>query len=359
MNSEQREALRQDVLRWIQSKDFDGYFGELHLTPGTLGMASLGCLMKPGRINPAALIRGARHRGVATGALRKHYQELAETGQVVLADTWMANSGLTAGEVLCAPALLIAGADGTVEADNYVLHITQKLAELSERPPATEEEREILSMLDDEEYHLFRVRTLPLGFTENYPVYLFDTMLHRSAVPGGELQAMPLIVCLVDPQMQPAILPIPCSMVAPYYRSSPPSPPVRTVAVASGDEAMEAAVATARAHLPLFWEVFGRRDRDESGFSLKARIADDNGVEYFWLTDIERRDGRILGRINNDPTVVTIVKLGDKVEVPEEIITDWLYLREGKMVGNYTLRVLFDYMPPDEVSRYRQIMVDA
>jgi uncharacterized protein YegJ (DUF2314 family) len=342
----------------VQSKDFDYYFEELHLTPGTLGLASLGCLLKPGRINPLKVFRGAKDRGIATASLRRRYFDLAQTGQIVMANTWMANSGLTTGEINCAPALLISGGDGTEEAEAYVQHILGRLIDISDRPPSTDEEREVLGLLDDEEYHVFRVRMLPLTFTENYPVYLFDTMLHHSVVAGGKLANMPYIICVVHPEMQPAILPVPISLVAPHLHTNEPSDKSDAFRVETDDKAMRDAMAVAKASLSQFWQVFEQRAHGETGFSLKARIVDENGVEHFWLTDIERNDGRILGRINNEPAVVSVVKLGDKVEIPGEIITDWLYLRNSKMVGNFTLRALFHRMPPEEVARYRQIMAD-
>lgn len=359
MNSHQREALRQDVVRWIRSKDFESYFDDLHVKPSALGLASLGCLLKPGRFSPSSILRGAQDRGVATGGLRRRYCDLAQAGQVVMTYTYMANTALTSGEAAYAPALLVAGADGTEEAEKYVWHIMQKLVEITERPPSTPEEQNIQAMLADEEFRVFRVRTLPLGFTENYPIYAFDTMLHRSAVAGGELQSMPCIGCIVHPQMQPAILPIPFALIAPYLRTSEAASRDHTIAIDANNGAMHRTVEEARATLPKFWDVFERRPQGESGLSLKARITDSNGVELLWLTEIERRDGRILGRVNNDPAIVTVVKLGDKVEVPEQIIADWSYQREGKMVGNYTLRVMFYQMPPEEIARYRQIMSDS
>jgi len=96
----------------------------------------------------------------------------------------------------------------------------------------------------------------------------------------------------------------------------------------------------------------------ESDFSLKVRITDARGVEHFWAIDIERRDGKILGTINNGPDTVASVKLGDRIEIPEADISDWLHMRDGKMVGNYTLRPLFKKMPPAEVERYKTIMAD-
>jgi hypothetical protein len=197
MNTEQREALRQDVLRWIQSREFDSYLGDLH----------------PETATPTSFFR--RALGMATNGLRQRYLELAQSGQVVRANIWMANSGLINGEVNCAPALLIAGADGTDDADNFVGYLTAELDGTEMRPP-TSDELEVRSMLGDEKFNLFRVRTLPLSVSHNYPVHLFDTMLHSSVVAGGEMKEMPMVVCLVHPQMEPAILPIPSAIVAPH-----------------------------------------------------------------------------------------------------------------------------------------------
>src|SRR5262245_14017981 len=114
----------------------------------------------------------------------------------------------------------------------------------------------------------------------------------------------------------------------------------KVVNVESDDPEMTAAIAKARETLPQFWQVFEKRDRGESNFSLKVKITDKNGTEHFWATDIERRDGKMMGTINNDPNIVASVKLGDRIEIREAAISDWLYMRDGKMVGNETLKPL-------------------
>ena len=75
-------------------------------------------------------------------------------------------------------------------------------------------------------------------------------------------------------------------------------------------------------------------------------------MEHFWLTPVEPKGGRIFGVINNDPETVKTVKLGQRIEVPEPDITDWLYIREGRMIGNYTLRAMFKTMPPAEAEAF-------
>jgi uncharacterized protein YegJ (DUF2314 family) len=130
------------------------------------------------------------------------------------------------------------------------------------------------------------------------------------------------------------------------------------VTVADDDPEMTAAISKARETLPQFWDVFAKREHEESDFALKVKITDPRGVEHFWTTDLERRDGKTIGTINNDPNIVKSVKLGDRIEIPEADITDWLYLRDDKMVGNHTVKPLFKQMPAAEVERLKKMMAN-
>lgn len=150
-----------------------------------------------------------------------------------------------------------------------------------------------------------------------------------------------------------AVLPAGCSK-----KSSASSRKDKVVPVSDDDPEMPAAIAQARELLPKFWKTFDKPERGESDFALKVKITDQNGTEHFWVTDIERRDGQIHGTINNEPRVVKSVKLGEQILVPEADISDWLYMREGKMVGNYTLKALFKTMPPAEVRKYKRQMAE-
>ncbi len=62
------------------------------------------------------------------------------------------------------------------------------------------------------------------------------------------------------------------------------------------------------------------------------------------------------GVVNNDPNDVTTVKLGQRIDFPIEQITDWMFLREGKIVGNATLRVLLKYMAKEQADQYRAML---
>jgi uncharacterized protein YegJ (DUF2314 family) len=130
----------------------------------------------------------------------------------------------------------------------------------------------------------------------------------------------------------------------------------KVVDVAADDAEMEAAIRTARGKLGQFWAVFEKPENGEKDFAFKVRIKDSHGVEHFWVTDLRRDNGKVYGKIANDPEFVTSVKIGQEIEIPEEDISDWMYVRNDKMIGNYTLRALFKKMPKAEVEKFKAVM---
>ena len=132
----------------------------------------------------------------------------------------------------------------------------------------------------------------------------------------------------------------------------------KVISVAEDDPDMMAAIAKARGLLPQFWQVFDNREHGETNFCLKVKITDKDKAEHFWAVNIERKDDKIFGTINNDPEIVHNIKIGDRIWIPEDDISDWLYTRDGKMVGNYTLRVLFKQMSASEVEKYKAMLAD-
>lgn len=122
------------------------------------------------------------------------------------------------------------------------------------------------------------------------------------------------------------------------------------------DPEMRTAIENARQSLPSFWELLERHPNGESDFALKVRIEDTNGAEHFWVTDIDRNGGITTGTINNDPEIVKTVKTGQRIAISEKDISDWLYMKSGKMYGNETLRPLLKTMPADDAEKLRRIM---
>jgi uncharacterized protein YegJ (DUF2314 family) len=131
----------------------------------------------------------------------------------------------------------------------------------------------------------------------------------------------------------------------------------KTIGIKEDDAEMNAAIAKARETLPRFWEASDHPGQN-TAFCLKVKITEGKEVEHFWMEKVEKKDGKIFGDIGNDPEFVHNVKLGDHIEIPEADISDWLYMHDGKMVGNYTIRVLFKHMSADEVAKYKAILAE-
>lgn len=119
---------------------------------------------------------------------------------------------------------------------------------------------------------------------------------------------------------------------------------------------MNAAMARARREVDGFIATFQKGDG--SDFAIKTPIHDNDETEHFWLTDISYGDGEFEGKIGNDPGIVSNVSFGQTMRVRKEDISDWLFMRDGKMHGNYTLRPLLATMTEERVRYYRSILAE-
>ena len=133
-------------------------------------------------------------------------------------------------------------------------------------------------------------------------------------------------------------------------------PPV--IDVASADPEMTAAIAKARATLPVFWASDAAPKPSESGHSLKVRFATSStNVEHIWMMDVKRLpDGGFSGRFGNAPRDLPGKREGDLAQFTEADITDWMFMRNGKIVGGETIRPMLKSMPKAEAAALRARM---
>ncbi len=122
-----------------------------------------------------------------------------------------------------------------------------------------------------------------------------------------------------------------------------------TVNYAEDDAAMEAAVADARATLPIFL----RNALDAEGVSLddalvKVALPTEAGsptsVEHIWVAPFARMsDGSYAGLLVNEPVNLGPLQAGDRVDFGEEMISDWHFnAPSGRYWGSYTSRVMYE-----------------
>ncbi|MEO6843059.1 MAG: DUF2314 domain-containing protein [Bradyrhizobium sp.] len=133
-------------------------------------------------------------------------------------------------------------------------------------------------------------------------------------------------------------------------------PPI--VKVTSADADMNAAIARARDTLPTFWASYDAPKPSETGHGLKVRFAvGPDRFEHIWISDVEKLpDGNFSGRCANQPSDLPGKNEGDQVEFKQADITDWLFIRNEKIVGGETIKLLLKSMPNEEADAMRARM---
>jgi uncharacterized protein YegJ (DUF2314 family) len=134
-------------------------------------------------------------------------------------------------------------------------------------------------------------------------------------------------------------------------------PPGKIVDMLAGDPDIAAARAKARASLDTFWARLAAPAPGEDNFTLKASLPTRNGsLEHIWVAHLKRDGDTISGLLSNEPRDIEGMKMGSKVTFHEQQISDWSFRRNGKIVGNETMRPLIAKLPPAEAAQYRQML---
>jgi len=118
--------------------------------------------------------------------------------------------------------------------------------------------------------------------------------------------------------------------------------------VADDDPRMNAAIAKARSTVTTFTAALRSPKRSQTSFSIKMAFHDGKQTEHMWLTRVSFDGKNFQGTVNNEPRMVSNVKMGQQASVESEKISDWMFVENHKLVGGYTIRVLRDAMPEAE-----------
>ncbi|MFI4965074.1 MAG: YegJ family protein [Caulobacterales bacterium] len=123
----------------------------------------------------------------------------------------------------------------------------------------------------------------------------------------------------------------------------------KLIMVNDQDAKVNAAIAEARATLPMFWEKYDGQAPGVTHYEVKAQMPTPHGgFEHIWI-DVESHSKlAVRGTLANDPVELKGVKFGSVVTFEPEKISDWLYERDGRIYGGYTIRALSERMTPEE-----------
>ena len=122
------------------------------------------------------------------------------------------------------------------------------------------------------------------------------------------------------------------------------------------EQEMEAAINRARSEVDSFIAELSKPTG--TNHAVKAPITDKGETEHFWLIDVSYKNGQFEGTIDNDPGMVSNVEAGQKWTIKKEDISDWMYMRDGKMYGNYTMRPLLAAMSEEQAEQFRSILAE-
>ena len=147
-------------------------------------------------------------------------------------------------------------------------------------------------------------------------------------------------------------------------RSSAQGPPPQTSSgstpivryVSREDQAMNAAIARARATLPQFLPRLRNPPAGQSYLGVKVRLGGESAGEHIWLYEVRYQGGRIVGRLVDDAELFPKFKRDDEVRVAPGEITDWMTVENGLACGGFTSRIMARSMTPDQRAAWMEEM---
>jgi len=111
------------------------------------------------------------------------------------------------------------------------------------------------------------------------------------------------------------------------------------VIVTTEDLEMKAAVEQARASIDTFYAALRDPQPGHTSFFIKARFENAGTTVHVWLADIDLRQHPATGVVSNDTGIASLACM-DRVPFYPEQVSDWMYKRDGQLVGGFTTQVL-------------------
>lgn len=287
---------------------------------------------------------------------KERLEPLTREGQLAIGIVLMQNSLLSKKKNAVAPALVLGSFDFSARGFLELEFTAMKMA-MSQQLLDPAASAEVEGVFADQEYQIFRKRPLPPAIEAPGHIFLFDELIRSDdRISIGEGMEAVAILSLHPPGKPSLVLPrkLAADLVEPIARDLASMPrPVESDnvnLVRSDDQAMGEAIAKARATLPRALATIAE-GRGE-GFTVKFPVEDNGEVEHFWLSNTVIHHDHFSGTQEEEATTVTNVQAGQPFSVPASEISDWMFVRGGKMHGNFTLRAMLPSMPPEQRARY-------
>ena len=131
--------------------------------------------------------------------------------------------------------------------------------------------------------------------------------------------------------------------------------------VSGEDPAMQFAIKKAQQSFPAFEQAIiqdlAREEPEIVDSLVKYAFPTEKSeciVEHMFLSDFEYLDGKLLGILMSEPQYAENVEEGDQITIELNSISDWLYVKDGKVYGGYTFELIWKSFSDDEKQMYIQ-----
>jgi uncharacterized protein YegJ (DUF2314 family) len=122
--------------------------------------------------------------------------------------------------------------------------------------------------------------------------------------------------------------------------------------VLDNDKQMDRAVENAQRNLGFFIAALRAKKSGDTVFEIKKGFIDGNNVEHLWIRQVTYDGKNFHGKIDNQPLQIKNAHVGERVTVAPEEVDDWMFLKDGKLIGAYTTRVLYARLSPEEKAEF-------
>lgn len=120
------------------------------------------------------------------------------------------------------------------------------------------------------------------------------------------------------------------------------------------DPEMAAAYKEALRTFPIFVDALEKNAA--SDFHVKVPLPYAQGRELIWMGDVKIEGDGLVGRIANVPVHQKEIQKGSPHRLKQADIIDWYFMRDGKMHGSFSTRVMLKRMPPDRAEQLERIL---
>ncbi|MBO9702237.1 MAG: DUF2314 domain-containing protein [Sporocytophaga sp.] len=134
-------------------------------------------------------------------------------------------------------------------------------------------------------------------------------------------------------------------------RQRPNQPDV--IRVQTEDDKMNWAMEKAKLTLHYFEKSLTNPQPRQQYFSIKVKIVDGEKIEHIWLTQPSfDEEGNLFGIVGNKPIDVKNVKIDQKIEIDRALVSDWMIIENGRLIGGYTIRAIRDNLSGTELKNF-------